>query len=93
MQEDGSVVEGISSNIDDRTLHELYLWPFADAVKAGTTSIMCSYNRLNMTYTCEHPHLLNGILREELGFRGFVISDWFATHSTAEAANAGLDME
>jgi beta-glucosidase len=91
--EDGSVVEGISSNIDDRTLHELYLWPFAEAVKAGTTSIMCSYNRLNMTYTCEHPHLLNGILRKELGFRGFVISDWFATHSTAEAANAGLDME
>ncbi|KAF4468339.1 glycosyl hydrolase family 3 N terminal domain-containing [Fusarium albosuccineum] len=93
VHEDGSVTEGISSNIDDRTLHELYLWPFADAIKAGTTSIMCSYNRLNQTYACEHPHLLKNILRKELGFRGYVVSDWFATHSTSEAANAGLDME
>ena len=90
---DGTIVDAVSSNIDDRTLHELYLWPFADALKAGTTSIMCSYNRLNGTYACEHPHLLTGILREELGFRGFVVSDWFATHSTSKAANAGLDME
>lgn len=90
---DGSIVEAISSNIDDRTLHELYLWPFVDALKAGTTSIMCSYNRLNNTYACEHPHLLTTILREELGFRGFVVSDWFATHSTSKAAIAGLDME
>ncbi|WAO95964.1 Beta-glucosidase [Fusarium falciforme] len=90
---DGTIVDAVSSNIDDRALHELYLWPFADALKAGTTSIMCSYNRLNNTYACEHPRLLTGILREQLGFRGFVISDWFATHSTSKAANAGLDME
>ncbi|PSN67071.1 beta-glucosidase, partial [Corynespora cassiicola Philippines] len=89
----GSVVEAISSNIDDRTLHELYLWPFAEAVKAGTTSLMCSYNRVNGTYACENSVLLNAILKEELGFRGYVVSDWFATHSTATSANSGLDLE
>lgn len=93
VQDDGSIVDAISSNIDDRTLHELYLWPFADALKVGTTSIMCSYNRLNGTYACENPRLLNEILRKELGFRGYVVSDWFATHSTSVAANAGLDVE
>ncbi|KAL2788242.1 beta-glucosidase G [Aspergillus keveii] len=88
----GVSVDAISSNIDDRTLHELYIWPFADAVRAGTLSIMCSYNRLNSTYACEDDHTLNGILKEELGFKGYVMSDWFATHSGAKAANAGLDM-
>ncbi|KAG4026756.1 hypothetical protein MFRU_037g00670 [Monilinia fructicola] len=89
----GTNIEAISSNIDDRTLHELYLWPFADAVRAGTTSIMCSYNRVNGTYACENPHLLNDILKGELGFQGYVVSDWFATHSGHKAANAGLDMD
>ncbi|KAL5338041.1 beta-glucosidase [Aspergillus crustosus] len=88
----GTHVEAISSNIDDRTLHELYIWPFADAVRAGTLSIMCSYNRLDGTYTCEHDELLNGILKQELGFQGYVMSDWFATHSGPKAINAGLDM-
>ncbi|RYP52680.1 hypothetical protein DL769_010629 [Monosporascus sp. CRB-8-3] len=90
---DGSIVEGVSSNIDDRVLHELYLWPFADAVEAGTTSVMCSYNRVNQTYACANDYLLTDILRRELGFRGYVVSDWYATHGTAEYANAGLDME
>ncbi|KAF4425155.1 glycosyl hydrolase family 3 n terminal domain-containing [Fusarium acutatum] len=89
----GKVVEGISSNLDDRTLHELYLWPFADSVRAGTSSIMCSYNRYNQTYACENSRLLSGILKKELGFRGYVMSDWYATHSTSKSANAGLDME
>ncbi|EPE28270.1 Beta-D-glucan exohydrolase, C-terminal [Glarea lozoyensis ATCC 20868] len=90
---DGTIVDAVSSNIDDQTLHELYLWPFADAVKAGTTSIMCSYNRLNGTYACEDERMLTQVLRNELGFRGYVVSDWFATHSTSKVANAGLDME
>lgn len=89
----GVNIDAVSANIDDRTLHELYLWPFADAVKAGTTSVMCSYNRLNSTYSCEHQETLTKVLKEELGFRGYVVSDWFATHSTAPAANAGLDLE
>ena len=90
---DGTRTEGISSNVDDRTIHELYLWPFAEAVKAGTTSIMCSYNRFNQEYACENSHLLKTVLREELGFKGYVVSDWFATHSTAKSINAGLDLE
>lgn len=88
----GTRIEAISSNIDDRTLHELYLWPFAHAIKAGTTSIMCSYNRVNGTYACENSVLLKQILRDELGFKGFVVSDWFATHSGAKSINAGLDL-
>ncbi|TGO53794.1 hypothetical protein BOTNAR_0286g00100 [Botryotinia narcissicola] len=90
---DGTNIDAVSANIDDRTLHELYLWPFADALRAGTTSIMCSYNRINGTYACENPHLLNDILKGELGFQGYVVSDWFATHSGYPAANAGLDMD
>ncbi|KAJ4418489.1 hypothetical protein N0V82_005569 [Gnomoniopsis sp. IMI 355080] len=89
---DGTNIEAISSNIGDRTLHELYLWPFADAVKAGTSSMMCSYNRLNETYSCENAATLNKTLKTELGFQGYVMSDWFATHSGAPSINAGLDM-
>ncbi|KAF7588869.1 hypothetical protein BBP40_005054 [Aspergillus hancockii] len=88
----GTVVEGISSNIDDRTLHELYIWPFAHAVRAGAASVMCSYNRLNRTYACENPRILNEILKQELGFEGYVVSDWFATHSGLSSIHAGLDM-
>ncbi|KAI0433006.1 glycoside hydrolase superfamily [Xylaria sp. FL1042] len=90
---DGSRVEAISSNIDDRTLHELYLWPFVDSVKAGTASILCSYNRLNQTYACENLDVLTRILRDEIGFRGYTVSDWYATYSAVNSANAGLDME
>jgi beta-glucosidase len=59
----------MSSNIDDRTMHELYLWPFADAVKANVASFMCSYNRLGGTYACENSQVLNGLLKEELDFQ------------------------
>ena len=85
-------VEAVSSNIDDKTLHELYLWPFADAVKAGAGNIMCSYNRVNNSYGCQNSKLLNGVLKEELGFQGFVVSDWGALHAGYAAAEAGLDM-
>ncbi|KAL7269224.1 hypothetical protein RUND412_008119 [Rhizina undulata] len=82
----------ISSNVDDRTLHELYLWPFADSVKAGVGSIMCSYQMSNNTYTCGNSKLLNGILKDELGFQGFVQSDWLAQRSGVDSVLAGLDM-
>jgi beta-glucosidase len=88
----GTIIEALSSNIDDRTLHELYLWPFADAVRAGTTSVMCAYNRVNGRYACDDKHTLS-MLKDELAFPGYVVSDWFATHGTASFANAGLDME
>ena len=82
----------ISTNIDDRTLHELYLWPFADSVRAGVGSVMCSYNMVNESYACANSKLLNGILKDELGFQGFVQSDWLAQRSGVASALAGLDM-
>ncbi|KAK0720828.1 glycoside hydrolase superfamily [Lasiosphaeris hirsuta] len=85
-------VEAVSSNIDDQTLHELYLWPFQDAVHAGSGNIMCSYNRLNNSYGCANSKTLNGILKTELGFEGFVVSDWGAQHAGIATALAGLDM-
>ncbi|KAJ5832382.1 hypothetical protein N7474_000693 [Penicillium riverlandense] len=82
----------ISSNIDDRTLHELYLWPFVNAVKANVASAMCSYNKFNGKWACESDDLLNGIMKTELGFRGYIMSDWNAQHTTVNSANSGLDM-
>ena len=82
----------ISSDIPDGPLHELYLWPFQDLVEAGAGSIMCSYNKINNTYSCENSASLNGLLKTELNFQGFVVTDWFAAHSGLPQANAGLDM-
>ncbi|KAH6603716.1 glycoside hydrolase family 3 protein [Trichoderma cornu-damae] len=84
-------VEAVSANIDDRTLHEYYLWPFMDSVHAGVGSVMCSYNRINNTYGCKNNKLMNGILKTELGFQGFVMLDWDAQHDL-QSANNGLDM-
>ncbi|KAL7626501.1 glycoside hydrolase 3 [Parahypoxylon ruwenzoriense] len=84
-------VEAVSANVDDKTLHEFYLWPFMDGVRAGVASVMCSYNRINNTYACENSKLMNGVLKTELAFNGFVLLDWNAQHKL-ESANAGLDM-
>ncbi|KIV87904.1 hypothetical protein PV11_03420 [Exophiala sideris] len=89
---DNVTIESVSSNIDDRTIHELYLWPFANGVHAGVSSIMCSYNRINGSYACQNSKTLNGILKDELGFQGYVMSDWGGTHSGVASVNAGLDM-
>ena len=84
----------ISSEVDERTLRELYLVPFEHAVKdAGTWGIMSSYNRLNGTYTSENTWLLDQVLRNEWRYDGIVMSDWFGSHSTAPTVNAGLDLE
>jgi beta-glucosidase len=88
----GKMVDAVSSNIDDRTLHELYLWPFADAIHAGVASVMCGYNRVNGSYSCENAHLMNKILKDELGFQGYVVSDFLATPPGIEPIKAGLDM-
>ncbi|KAF2418675.1 beta-glucosidase [Tothia fuscella] len=82
----------ISSNIDDRTLHEMYAWPFAESVKAGVGSVMCSYNQVNNSYACQNSKLMNGILKDELGFQGFVQSDWLAQRGGVASALAGLDV-
>jgi beta-glucosidase len=90
--EDQGFVDALSSNVDDKTLHELYLWPFADAVRAGTGSIMCSYNKINNSQGCQNSYLQNYILKGELGFQGFILSDWDAQHSGVASTFAGLDM-
>ncbi|KAF9056377.1 glycoside hydrolase family 3 protein [Panaeolus papilionaceus] len=83
--------ETSSSNVDDRTEHEIYALPFLRSIQADVASVMCSYNQINGTYACENDKVLNGLLKGEFGFAGFVMSDWWATHST-ESVNKGLDM-
>jgi beta-glucosidase len=78
--------------IDDQTLHEIYLPPFEAAVKAGVAAVMCSYNHINGPYACGNRHMLTDTLRGALGFKGFVVSDWGASHS-ADFMNAGLEVE
>lgn len=85
--------EALSANLDDRTMHELYLWPFANAVRAKVASVMCSYQRINGSYGCQNSKVLNGLLKTELGFQGYVMSDWGATHAGVAAIEAGLDMD
>ncbi|MEO5841845.1 MAG: glycoside hydrolase family 3 C-terminal domain-containing protein [Acidimicrobiales bacterium] len=83
-----------SSVVDPRALREIYLVPFEIAVReGGTLGIMTAYNRLNGTWCSEHHDLLQVILRDEWGFDGFVISDWFAAGSSVGSAYAGLDLE
>ncbi|KAI0471265.1 beta-glucosidase M [Xylaria cf. heliscus] len=88
----GGDTESVSANIDDKTMHELYLWPFQDAVYAGTGNIMCSYNRVNNSYGCANSKTQNGLLKTELGFQGAVTSDWGALHAGVATSLAGMDM-
>ena len=83
---------GTNVFIDDQTLHEVYLAPFAAAAKVGVSSIMCSYNRINGPYFCGSSDTLKAMLKGEAGFEGFVTSDWGATHAT-DFINRGLDVE
>jgi beta-glucosidase len=84
----------VDMSVDERSLREIDLLPFEIAViESGAGSVMCAYNRVNGVYACEDPQLLNDVLKTEWGFKGWVMSDWGATHSTAKAANAGLDQE
>jgi beta-glucosidase len=84
----------VSSEIDERTLREVYLRPFETALVEGEAwSVMGAYNRLNGTFSCEHEWLLTGVVKGEWGFDGLVMSDWYATHDTVRCARAGLDLE
>lgn len=71
-----------SSNVDDKTLHEVYMWPWADAIQAGAMAVMCAMPRVNDTYSCSSNTLLEGKLKTELGFAGFVYPDESAQKTT-----------
>jgi beta-glucosidase len=84
----------IDSQIPEATLRELYLAPFEAIVKeAGVLALMTAYNRLNGPYCADSKELITDILRNEWGFEGIVMSDWFGLHSTVEGIRSGLDLE
>lgn len=84
----------INVEMDERALREIYLPPFESSVKeAGVLSVMSAYNKFRGQYCSENDYLLNKILKDEWGFKGLVVSDWNAVHSTRETVLAGLDLE
>jgi len=84
----------VSSNIDRRSLRETDLLAFEIAIeRSHVGTVMCSYNRVNEVYACENKYLLTDVLKRDWKFKGWVMSDWGATHSTVPAALAGLDQE
>ena len=84
----------VSSNIDERTLREIYLLPFEMGVKqGGALGVMSAYNQLNNIYCSSHKEILIDILKEEWNFPGYVVSDWGASLQTVENAIGGLDCE
>ena len=84
----------IDETIDARTLHEIYLPAFKAAVQEGDAwTVMSAYNLVNGVHCAEDKELLKDILKGELGFKGFVVSDWGSTYSTAATVNAGMDLE
>jgi beta-glucosidase len=84
----------LSSDIDERTLREIYLPAFEASVKeAKVGAVMDAYNLVNGVYMTANDHLNNEILKKEWGFDGIVVSDWGATHDGIAAANGGLDLE
>ncbi|EOD63174.1 glycoside hydrolase family 3 C-terminal domain-containing protein [Amycolatopsis vancoresmycina] len=84
----------IDEHIDERTFNEIYLPHFEQAVTEGHAgSVMCAFPKINGVFMCENPALLQGKLRDDWGFKGFVQSDWGAAHSTVGSANAGMNLE
>ncbi|MFT4084454.1 MAG: glycoside hydrolase family 3 C-terminal domain-containing protein [Nocardioides sp.] len=90
---------GNNVEVDEQTLHEVYLAPFADASDAGVSSMMCAYGAVNVGQntdkkysSCGNSEMLTTVLRDQVGFTGFVTSDWGGTHATTDI-NTGLDME
>ncbi len=82
-----------SSNVDERTLQQTYVLPYEIAIsESDPDSLMCSYNQINGTWSCEND-LMRTALKERIGFQGYIMSDFGAVHSTADSLNAGLDQE
>ncbi len=83
-----------SSEVSERALREIYLPGFEEAVKASQPkTIMCSYNKINGTYASENEWLLNKVLRDDWGFKGYVVTDWSAVADRVKGIKAGLDLE
>src|SRR3954451_9082578 len=78
--------------VDPQTFREIYAAPYAEAVAAGVATILCSSNTINGAYSCGSGATLNGFLKQEVGFKGFIIPDFEGTHSTLYI-NEGLDLE
>jgi len=84
----------VDVQIDERTLREIYLPAFEAAIKeAHAYSVMGAYNKFRGEYLCENNYMLNTILRDEWGFKGIVVSDWAAVHTTVKTLKNGLDIE
>ena len=82
------------SIVDDRAFHEIYLKAFEPIIKEGKpASVMCAYNKVNGKYASENPELLNGVLRDDWGYEGLVMSDWGAVNDRVEGLKSGLDLE
>ena len=82
-----------SSEVDERTLREIYFPAFERALQADPWTVMCSYNLVNGVYASEHKKLLNDILRGQFGFKGLIVSDWEAVVNRAKALKASLDLQ
>ncbi|MEU6026780.1 beta-glucosidase [Streptomyces tauricus] len=85
--------ETVDVRVDEQTLNEVELRGFEAAVGAGARAAMGAYNKVNGVYACENKELLTDILRDRWGFEGWVMTDWYAAHSTVASLTAGLDME
>ena len=84
----------VNATVDERTLHEIYLPAFKAAVQeADVWNVMSAYNKVNGVHCGENDYLLDQVLKKEFGFKGFVVSDWGSTYSTAPTVNAGMDLE
>ena len=84
----------MSSEVDERTRREIYLVPFELAIReGGSLGVMTSYNRLNGIWCTEDAELLAGVLRDEWGFEGFVVTDWYGVTTTEVSPGAGVDLE
>jgi beta-glucosidase len=94
MNDQESGRNAVNVNIDKRSMRESDLLAFEIGLRGSDTgAVMCSYNRVNGDYACENKYLLTDVLKKDWNFKGFVVSDWQGTHSTAKASAAGLDQE
>lgn len=89
----GASAADTNSQVDLQVLHEIYWQPHGALVDAGMATMMCSYAQVNGVPSCQYQELMNYTVRGDYGFKGIVMSDWGATHSTAPSIEAGLDWE